>query len=525
MTAAKSKAPEQNNGNLLLFCCGKIRPGRLLITVAWGIIAPSLCTLVAWPFRDVLGSASILMTYNLGVFLVAASYGRGASVLASLLSVPAFAFFFAPPIFSFAITDIDNIIGLAVMLMVANLTSNLLDKIRLQAAVALQRENQATALYRLNRDLSDTLNEKMLVLTAVEHLFEQFHTPSVVLLPNMAGKLELPVEKSLIDSLQSIDLLHAQHIFDTGPLAESKLNNNNMSDVMYLPLQGSQQIVGIVAIQRIDRVLLTFLQTFLHQIALTLERLRLATQASEAMIQAEAEVSRNSLLSAISHDLRTPLTRIVGAASTLIDDAKLTTEERLDFNKVIQDEAQRMSELMNKILDMARLSAGTLVLHREWYDLEEIVGGALTRMEKMLGDRPIHIRLPDDLPLVWIDGVLVQQVLLNLLENITKYTPESSAIDITAERLEDRLSFSIADQGPGIPAGSEEKLFEKFYRLEPESSKNGIGLGLTLCRSIMEAHQGSIQVRNRPKQGAVFTLTLPLHNPPCRLPEEPMDAG
>ncbi len=524
LTTVTSKARELNNDSLLLLYPSKVRSHHLLTTFVWGIVAPTLCTLFAWPFRYVLGPASILMTYNLGVFLVAASYGRGASILASLLSVPAFAFFFAPPIFSFAITDIDNIIGLAVMLVVANLTSNLLDKIRLQAAIALQRENQATALYRLNRDLSETLNEKSLARIAVAHLFEQFNAPSVVLLPDMAGQLVLPDEKPLRVSLRSINLLLAQHIFDSYPLKETTLNADRLLDLMYLPLQGSQRFVGIVVIQRIDTELHTFLQTFLQQIALTLERLRLANQASEAMIQAEAEVSRNSLLSAISHDLRTPLTRIVGAASTLIDDGQLTAEERLEFNKVIQDEAQRMSELMNKILDMARLSAGTLVLHREWYDLEEIVGGALTRMEKILSDRPIRIRLPDDLPLVWIDGVLVQQVLLNLLENITKYTPDNSAIDITAEQLETTLSLSVADQGPGIPAGSEEKLFEKFYRLERESSKNGIGLGLTLCRSIMEAHQGSIKVTNRPGSGAVFTIILPLHKAPCCLPEEHMDA-
>jgi two-component system, OmpR family, sensor histidine kinase KdpD len=500
-----------------------LAPRRYLNIALWGLLAPALCTLIAWPFRTILGSASILMTYNLGVFLVAARYGRGASILASLLSIPAFAFFFAPPIFSFAISDIDNIIGLSVMLVVANLTSNLLDKIRLQADIASQRENQATALYRLNRDLSETVNENMLARTAVEHLYEHFHVASVLLLPNMADKLVLPNETPLPSSLRGIDLSKAQRIFNESNLNDPSSKSTDSPGIVYLPLLGSQRSVGLVAMHQIDKGLQQFLHTFLHQIALTLERLRLATQASEAKIQAEAEISRNSLLSAISHDLRTPLTRIVGAASTLIDDGQLTVEERQDFNKVIQDEAQRMSELMNKILDMARLSAGTLVLHREWHNMEEIVGGALTRMEKMLIDRPIKIQLSDKLPLVWIDGVLVQQVLLNLLENITKYTPVNSPIEITAELLDAQLALSEADRGPGVPAGVEEKLFEKFYRLEHESSKNGIGLGLSLCRSIMEAHAGTIAVSNRANQGAVFTITLPLHTPPVSVPDEPVD--
>ncbi|MEQ1529146.1 MAG: DUF4118 domain-containing protein [Methylococcales bacterium] len=483
----------------------------------WGIIAPGLCTLIAWPLRYTLGSASILMTYNLGVFLVAANHGRGASILASLLSVPAFAFFFAPPIFSFAITDLDNIIGLLVMLVVANLTSNLLDKIRLQADIAQQKENQATALYRLNRDLSETLDDKMLAGTVVAHLYEEFKVSSVLLLPDADNQLCYPQDSALAQSLLAVDLKKAQQVYMNGAPAEpaGNFSTSVKNAVIYIALQGSQAHVGVVAVQPIKAELRAFLTTFLHQIALTLERLHLAAQAREALIQAEAEASRNSLLSAISHDLRTPLTRIVGTAGTLVDNNRLTDAERLEFNKVIQDEAQRMSDLMNKILDMARLAAGAIILHREWYTLEEIVGGALTRVEKMLGDRPIHINLPDDLPLVWIDGVLVQQVLINLLENASKYTPAHSAIDISAQESAVSLTLSIADRGPGIPAAAAEKIFEKFYRLESESAQNSIGLGLALCRTIMNSHGGSIQATNsRSGPGAVFTLSLPLHEPP-----------
>ncbi len=365
-------------------------PRKSKFNFLWGIIVPTICTLIAWPFRYTLGSATILMTYNLGVFLVAVHYGRGASILASFLSAPTFAFFFAPPIFSLAISDIENILGLLVMLIVANLTSNLLDKVRHQAAIAQQRENQATALYRLNCDLSETLNDRMLAKKVVSRIHKEFNVLSVLLLPDKHGKLYHPETLPMIHSLQHIDLTIAQQIYTENlPLDEAIRSALQLNDsILYLPMQSSQKNVGVIVMQRVDAELKPFLGTFLHQIALTLERLHLAEQAKEATIQAEAEASRNSLLSAISHDLRTPLTRIMVAASTLIDDEhNLTEDERFEFNKTIQNEAQRMSDLTNKILDMARLTEGKIILQREWYAIEEIIGGALTRMENILGAR------------------------------------------------------------------------------------------------------------------------------------------
>jgi K+-sensing histidine kinase KdpD len=495
----------------------RLQKNKLIIF--WGIIAPSLCTLVIWPFRSVIGVSSILIIYNLGVFLVAVKYGRTASNLAALLSVCTFAFFFTPAIFSFAITDINNI-SFAAMLVIANITSNLLDKIRLQSETAQKKENQATALYRLNRNLSDALNVQALVSTVATHLYEEFKVLSVLLLPDINNNIYYPNEAALTQSLRGVNLFIAQQVFKQhiGLTPGFKIINN----IIYLPLQGAKRVVGVIAMQNIKPEFKTFLYTYLHQIALTLERLYLAKQAKEALLNAEAEALRNALLSAISHDLRTPLTRIMGLASTLMDDGLLSVEERLDFNKVIHDEAQRMSELMNKILDMARLSGGAIVLKREWYALEEIIGAALTRMENALGDRPVQIHLPKNLPLLWVDAVLMQQVLINLLENITKYTPAGSPIDISANLLPQSLTLAIADRGPGIVAGMEEKLFEKFYRVNAESTLDGIGLGLSLCRSIIQAHEGTIQAANRLDGGAVFTLVLPLHTPPPLPLDEPM---
>jgi len=494
----------------------------------WGVAAPGLCTLIDWPLRHTLGPASILMIYLLGVFLVATRFGRAASIIASLLSAPAFAFFFAPPIFSLAISDIENIIGLGVMMVVANVTSNLLERVRFQAGIAAQRESLATALYCLSRALSEAQDEQTVVLTAISTIYDELGASSVLLLPDADGHLRYPADRPLRQSLRGADLGTAQWLFDSkksinGDSAYIPVKNH----VTYFPLEGSQGMVGILAIQTAtapnlsNREVTTFLSTFLNQIAQALVRVRLATQAREATLQAEAEALRNSLLSAISHDLRTPLTRIMGAAGILAErESSLDPEERIDFKKAILDEAERMSELMSKILDMARITTGTISPQREWNAIEEVVGGTLARLDKALADRPVNIRLPGDLPLVWMDAVLVQQVLTNLVENAVKYTPPGSPIDISATVRSSMLWLEVADRGPGIPAGLEDRLFEKFFRLEAESPQTGVGLGLSLCRAIAEAHGGGMGAANRPRGGAVFTLTLPLREPPAMEREE-----
>ncbi len=485
---------------------------------AWGIAAPFICTLMDWPLRHVLGPASILMTYLLGVFLVASRYGRGASIIASLLSAPVFAFYFAHPIFSFAINDLENIIGLGVMIVVANVTSDFLERVHLQAEISKQRENRANALYRLSQALSDAHNQQSVATIAVSHIYDDFGALSVLLFPDPEFHLQYPSDMPLGHSLRGVDLKIAQQTYQQHT---AKQTSESTSSIAYYSLEHSQIIQGVLAIKSpagsdlTNPKLVTFFDTFLNLISQTLERLSLTEQANNANLQAETESLRNALLSAISHDLRTPLTRIIGAGTALVENNEdFSAEEKLDFNRVILDEAQRMSELTSKMLDMARLTAGEIILHQEWNALEEIVGSALNRLEKNLGTRPIRTLLPDHLPLLWIDAVLVEQVLTNLIENAIKYTPAGGPIDISAELLAGKLAITVSDYGRGIPQGMEEKVFDKFYRLESESHQGGVGLGLTLCRAIIEAHGGTIHTTNQYGKGASFIINLPIHEPP-----------
>lgn len=472
----------------------------------WGIVAPLICTAIDWPLRHWLGQASILLIYLLGVFLIASRFGRGASIVASVLSAPVFVFYFAKPIFSFAIHDLENIIGLVVMILIANVTGSLLEKFRHQAALATQREARASALYRLSQALLTAPDASGVASIAADHRREELNVDTVLLEAHEQGDLAA----SKIGA-PALNVNVAREAYQSQSLRYAL-------GVAYYPLNGSNACQGMLAINighAASSELDAFLSTFCHLIAQTIERLSIAAQARDATLAAETESLRNALLSSISHDLRTPLTHIVGAVGDLLDnDSSLSAAERREVNLMILDEAQRMSELTGKLLDMARLSSGEIVLHQDWNAIEEIVGSALNRLENQLRERPVRTLLPDDLPLLWIDAVLIEQVLVNLIENSAKYSLATSPIDISSQIENGCCLLRVADYGAGIPHGQEQKIFEKFHRAVSETDQSGVGLGLALCKSIVEAHGGAIEVRNRPGKGAEFTLSLPLREPP-----------
>lgn len=247
---------------------------------------------------------------------------------------------------------------------------------------------------------------------------------------------------------------------------------------------------------------------------------RQARLAAEARMHAEAERLRNSLLAAISHDLRTPLAAIVGASSSLAEDHALGPDTRRALARDILDSSRRMSELTDKVLDMARLQSGAIVLKREWYPLEEIVGAALAQLKQRLRGHKVGVELPADLPWVSADARMLEQVLLNLIENAVKYSPAGTLILISAVRDGDAISVEVADQGPGLPPGTEERVFEKFYQVQPEHAAAGAGLGLAICRIIVEAHGGTIRAASRPDGGASFVFDLPLAGEPPAIERE-----
>jgi two-component system sensor histidine kinase KdpD len=286
---------------------------------------------------------------------------------------------------------------------------------------------------------------------------------------------------------------------------------------VFFPLIGSQQTLGAIALKNdsmaslLDPEQRRMIEACANQLALALERDQMAIDAAESRIQAESEQLRSTMLSSVSHDLKTPLAAIAGATSSLLESPTLGDETRRQLLETVADEASRLNRLLENILQMSRIDAGAVRPNRQWHVLEEIIGSSLHRTSGQLANRPISIALPADLPLISVDGLLLEQVFVNLLENAARYTPAGTPVHIAASVVGETMRISIADEGPGIPAGSEHRIFEKFYRgSTPPDGGRGSGLGLAICRAIMQVHGGTITATNRSRGGAEFVLTLPL---------------
>jgi two-component system sensor histidine kinase KdpD len=310
----------------------------------------------------------------------------------------------------------------------------------------------------------------------------------------------------------------AQWAFDHGRLAGLGTDTLPSASSVWVPLQGTRSALGVLGVRPAESLLplapdqLDLLEALARQAASGLERVRLAEDAEQARVAVETERLRNTLLSSVSHDLRTPLATITGAASTLLDPASLTEEGRRDLHEAIYDEAERLNRLVTNLLDMTRLESSSVEISREWQPLEELVGTSLARLERSLKGRPVTVSIPEDLPLVPVDGLLIEQVLVNLVDNAIKYTQPGSPLSITARVADGSVLVEVADDGPGLPAGEEERVFEKFHRAG--GAQHGSGLGLPICRAAVTAHGGRIWAENRPAGGVAFRFTLPLGDGP-----------
>jgi two-component system sensor histidine kinase KdpD len=313
------------------------------------------------------------------------------------------------------------------------------------------------------------------------------------------------------------DLGVAQWVHDHGKMAGRGTGTLPGARALYLPLRAAQGKVGVLGVrsEEADGAFaakqLYLLETFANQLALAIERRRVLADTQQAKLQAETERLRSALLSSVSHDLRTPLAVITGAASSLIEDRTVLDEEtKRELTRSIYDEAERLNKLIGNLVFATRLEAGNVSLRKEWLALEEVVGPALTRLREALAGRPIKTTIRRDLPLVQADGVLIEQVVLNLLENSLRYTPPGTPIEISAWRTDKTIVVKIADRGAGLPQGTEQRVFERFYRGTSASGTAGMGLGLTICRGIVAAHGGRIWAENEPEGGAAFYFSLPL---------------
>jgi two-component system sensor histidine kinase KdpD len=497
--------------------------GYIVAGLAGVATALGATPLLAW-----LDLANIAMLFLLVVVLVAVRFGRGPSVLATCVSVACFDFFFVPPRFTFAVTDFQYLITFVVMLAVGLITGHLTADLRFQARVASHREKRSRALYEFARELSGALQTEQIFETTQSFIQRAFRARATLLVPNDEGRLQLPpLNASDIATSAHLSVLDtgiAQWAYDRAESAGLGTDTLPASRIFYLPLVAPMRTRGVLAIEPEHRRWILIpeqrqqLDTFAALAAIALERVHYIEVAQNALVNMESERLRNSLLAALSHDLRTPLTSLVGLSESLAGSRPALAPSQLEVAAALHDEALRMSALVSNLLDMARIQSGEVKFNLQWQPLEEVVGSALRASGSLLKGHQVRTRLPPELPLLRYDAVLIERVLCNLLENAAKYTPSGSRIEIAAELRGAWLDVMIHDDGPGLPHGREEAVFEKFTRGERESAKPGVGLGLAICRAIVEAHGGRIAAAPSPLGGAAFVITLPLGTPPA-MPE------
>jgi two-component system sensor histidine kinase KdpD len=497
------------------------------IEIAATLAAVTAATGVAWLLFGRASLPDVAMIYLLGVVAVAMRASRFASVLAAALSVLSYDFFFVPPYYSVTVYDPRHIVTFGVMFVVGVVISTLMQRIRHQGEAARAREQRTDRLYALTRELSSTRALERLGEAATRHLCASFDGDAVLLMPGPGGALEDGAASEPSRRLGDQDRRAAEwawlHDEPSGPGTPAFTE----SAVLFVPLHASHGKVGVLGVvprpadRFSDPEQRQLLETFAAQIATALERARIAGEAEAARLEAEAERLQSSLLSSISHDLRTPLAVITGAATTLLGASPpVEPAAQRDLLEAIYDESVRLTRLVGNLLDMTRLAAGAMKVNKEWQSIEAVVGAAAGRVEDRLGGRPLRVEVQADLPLVPFDAVLVEQVLINLIENAAKYAPAGTPIEVSAsEAASGGVALDVKDRGPGVPEGERQRIFDKFYRV-PGSPAGGAGLGLAICRGIVEAHGGRIEALAREGGGSVLRFTLPSEGSPPSVEED-----
>jgi two-component system, OmpR family, sensor histidine kinase KdpD len=485
-------------------------------------------TAVAWAARALLGVPDVEMLYLLGVMLVAAFASRRASLVGAAAAVASYDFFFVPPSYTLDVADARYLLTFAMMFGVSVLISTLTLRLREQEQAAVARERRTAALSALSRELAWAADAAGAADVAVRAAADAVGGAAVLLRAGAGDDLAPLAACPPGTALAPAELAAARWALDHGGVGGrgtfARGDAPAPAALYCAPVRTTADALGVLALRGAERPpgaeQRAFADAVARQVALALDRVRLGDAARQAALRAKAEELRSGLLSAVSHDLRTPLAAITGAATALRDDAALDPAQRRDLVEAVCEEAERLERLVSNLLDMTRLESGAVEPRREWVPLIEVVGGALTRLERRLAGRRVATEIPDDLPLASIDPVLVEQLFVNVLENAVKYTPPGSDLAVRAWREGGALAVEVADRGPGLPPGAEERVFERFFR-GAHAGVRGVGLGLPIARAIAQAHGGTLVATNRPGGGAAFRLTLP---PPAEPPPGPAAA-
>ena len=464
-----------------------------------------------------------VMIYLLGVLFVGLRGSRGPAILASVLSASALNFFFIEPLYTFALYNSVYWITVFALAATGVVVSTLTVRIRRQADAAVNRELRTITLYDMSKDLATASTTDHVVALTKRHVGRVLDSDVLVMLAGTDNKLAADESVPLMGQQ---DLAVAQWVLEHAHPAGLGTDTLPACPFLFTPLAIAGRNLGVIGIRPHSHRPLTLdqsqlLTTLTALIAGALERISLSDIVRQTQVQMESEKMRSALLSSVSHDLRTPLTGIIGAAATLQESGDmLLPAVRDDLLQTISDEADRINRLVSNLLDMTRLESGQVAPNREWFPVEELVGSAVRRCGKRLAQHAVKVHVPGDLPMIHADSLLIEQVLVNLLDNASKYSPAGSEVYITARSDPAQTTISVADRGPGVPGDQRESVFEKFVRGRHNAAKPGVGLGLAICRAIVTSHGGKIWLDERAGGGAIFSFSLPREKEPPLTEEE-----
>jgi two-component system sensor histidine kinase KdpD len=474
---------------------------------------------IAAPLSELLAPTNIAMLFLLTVLLVALYAGRGPAVLCSFLNVVLFDYFFVPPRFSLAVADAQYLVTFAVMLLVALITTHLTADLRHHAELARRRERDMRAFFELARDMAGALNLEQVAEIAKAFLQREADAIALaVLVPDASGALQ-PLHPGPI-GIAGTDLKFAQRVCDSGkPAGVLGLGGADVC-LHYLPLATPTRSRGTMVVSRPNRrAEPNLLETVASLVAIAAERLHYVEVAARSELAMEAERQRNAILATVSHDLRTPLTALIGLADSLATAEPGLTPRARDSAAAIRDQATRLHRMVCNLLDMAQIQGHALRLRKEWQLVEEVVGAAVRAMGTALSGHSLRLEIPPELPLIEMDAVLMERVICNLLDNAAKYSPPGGTIAIVARDLGSEIEIAVRDSGKGFTPGTEREVFGMFVRGR-DGSVAGAGLGLAICRAIVEAHGGRIFAGNHSGGGGEVRLTLPAGKAPAIEDEE-----
>ncbi|MDD9267017.1 ATP-binding protein [Paenibacillus sp. GCM10023248] len=497
------------------------------IPVSWqsyGVTALfiAVLTLCMHIFSAMVGLVNIALLYLLPVLFSAVRWGRGPSFFAASAGVLAFDFLFVPPVFSLSVADLRYLLSFLVYISVAALTASLASRLRSQFHQAQMREASTAALYELSRKMTAISDVDVLLKQLVQHVSDTLEVKAAIFLPNEQGELRMEAcsEEGWDDAQEESQVSIAAWVYRHHTLAGRGTSSLREATHLHVPLLTGKQAHGVLAVdartysQSGMPELIRTIEAHADLAAVALSRVKLANEAKVAQLTAESEKLRTALLDSLSHELRTPLAAIIGSVTGLLEgDAVFSPEDKRELLLTIREGSTRMNRLVGNLLGMVRIESGMLRLNRTWSGIDDLIGVALTQLKDALQSRKVSVRLAPDLPSLPLDDVLMEQVLINVISNAIKYSPEGSEIRMEAEFDRDMLHLYVKDEGIGLAPGDGERLFEKFYRGQLTKHIPGTGLGLAICKSIVEAHGGQIAAKPNEPKGTAVRISLPLHVP------------